>query len=233
MLLSEIFEHLTYGELSQLTITGNGTGIKPKDYPVMASHLNLALNAIHSRLPLREEEAVIQLYDNITNYYLRPQFAVSSGSSESIKYIIDTPTSKFNPEVIQVLDVYSENGDELPVNNLSKKDSIFLPTFDCIQVPYPVSDNTIFVIYRASHEKIVVNPSSDLEGIEVKIPAYLVSVISYFIASNLIAPMGENNIGEGNNYLAKYEAAIANIENQGLVSLESFNNNRIQENGWA
>lgn len=232
MLLSELFEHLTYGELSQLSITGNGTGILPKDYPVMASHVNLALTALYARLPLREEEAVIQLYDHITDYYLRPQFTQTVGNAP-IRYIIDTPENPFVNSVIKVTEVYNEAGVELPLNNLAKPSSVFNPSFDCIQVPYPVAENSISVIYRAGHTKIEITPSTDLSSINVDIPQYLVNLISYFIASNLISPMGENNIGEGNNYLAKYESAIALIEQNGLINKEEFVNRQVEQNGWV
>ena len=54
MLLSDIFEQLTMGEVSQLSLGGtNEGGVLPQDYPKIVPHINLALTEIYKRFNLK------------------------------------------------------------------------------------------------------------------------------------------------------------------------------------
>jgi len=232
MLLSDLFEQLTYGELSQLSITGNGTRIDNEDYPKMVAHINLALSNLSTRFNMLQKEIIIQQYDHITDYYLRPQFAVNSGSSETYKYLVDTAEDPFLGDVVTVQEIYDELGTEVYINK-NVLNSIYTPAFDTIQIPYPVSTNAISVIYRAKHRKLVVGSSTDLETIEVNIPDFLIVPMSYFIASNLTGPIGESGLNESNNYINKYEKAIQIIEMQGLFNRDNMEVDNITSQGWG
>ena len=233
MLLSEFFEHLTFGELSQLFLTGNGAEIEAREYPKIAAHLNLALTALFTRFNLRQEEALIQQYDQISLYHLRPQFAVNSGSAEPTKYIVDTAGQPFVPNVLKIEEVYAEDGTSIPLNDDRYATSVYTPHFDTIQIPDPVATNMVSVLYRANHDKIVVTPSSDLSLIKLEIPAFLITPICYFMANNLITPLAGENEGTGNNYLAKYEQACQSVLIEGLFNKVTHEDNRLINNGWV
>ena len=71
MLLSKLFEHLTYSELSTLAIGGYDDGeVPPEDYKKIIVNANLALIELYKRFPLSVREVVIQLRSNITEYQL-------------------------------------------------------------------------------------------------------------------------------------------------------------------
>jgi len=236
MLLSELFEHLIHGELSQLSITGNGTKVAQKDYAKLTSHINLALTALFTRFNFRQEEVIIQQYDDITSYYLRPQFAVNSGSSEPIKYLVDTPESPFIKSIIKVEQAFNEIGEEIGINAEDDENSIYTPSYDQVQITEPNSENSTSIIYRALHDKLIAGPTTDLETIEVNIPPFLVTPISLFIANNLINTINTiNKDGTvvGNNYLTKYEAFCNRIEMEGLIAKDIYNKDVIESNGWV
>ena len=100
MTLQDIFDKLTFGELSQIGVSGNGTGISQEDYPKLISHVNLGLTDLYTKFPLREREVVIQQYDEISFYELDITHAQSntmptSGRSNpfsfkytSVKYLL-------------------------------------------------------------------------------------------------------------------------------------------------
>ena len=53
MKLKEVFDQLTYGELSQLSIGGQAQGeITEENYARVVAHVNLGLSAIYKRFHL-------------------------------------------------------------------------------------------------------------------------------------------------------------------------------------
>ncbi len=71
MKLSEFFDLLEYGELANLPLSGNidsPKGIREQDYPVLISHLNLALTDLHTKFNLKEREVAVQQYEPIVYY---------------------------------------------------------------------------------------------------------------------------------------------------------------------
>jgi hypothetical protein len=233
MLLSEFFEHLTFGELSQLFLTGNGVEIEAREYPKIAAHLNLALTALYSRFPLRTEEIIVQEYDDITMYFLRPEFAVNSGSAEAIKYLVDTVNYPFVGRVLKIEQAFNEDGEEILLNDDRYADSIYTPQFDVIQIPEPVATNSVSILYRANHDKVVIAPSTDLTTVNLNIPDFLITPIKYYMANNLISPLAGENEGIGNNFLAKYEQECQRIEMQGLFNPDTLLDERLKAGGWV
>lgn len=51
MTLQEIFDQLAYGEFRTLSVGEDG--IQPKSYASMINHINLGLNALYKRFPLK------------------------------------------------------------------------------------------------------------------------------------------------------------------------------------
>ncbi len=71
MRLSEIFDHLSYGELSQVHIgEGDGEGITPENRHRMITHVMLGLTDLHRRFQLREAETLVHLSPGLTLYTL-------------------------------------------------------------------------------------------------------------------------------------------------------------------
>ena len=234
MKLSDLFEYIVYGELSQLDISGTGDGVDPADYPKMTAAINLGLTALHTRFPIREEEVLIQQNDGITVYFLRYLYAASNSVSvEPVKYISDLGGAPFQENVLQIQEVFNEIGEEIPLNDEHDSTSIWTPGFDSLQIPEPNSANSIAVIYRANHDKLLVDAATDITGIDVNIPASLVEALSAFVAGRFISPMGKDGVAAGNNLFVKYETLLRQVEMQGIFNLDQHKRDNITENGWV
>lgn len=239
MFFSEFIEHLQYSELSQVAVTNNGTATDPDQYTKIASYTNLGLTALHTRFPLREEETFVQQYDAITDYYLRTKFSTNGGSAEPIKYILDTVENPFLDNVIKIERVYNELGEEEVLNDEHSVDlnnlpnSLYTPGFDCLQISSPVSTNTTIVIYRAKHDKLIVNASTDITTIELNIPESMVEILTSFVAARVLGPRGPEGLAEANNYIAKYELLASNIERFGLLNRVNNQKDFIKDDGWV
>ena len=54
MLLSELFDQLTFGELSQIYVAGRDEiGIQAADYEKIIPHINLGLTELHKRFEIK------------------------------------------------------------------------------------------------------------------------------------------------------------------------------------
>lgn len=241
--LNEIFDDLTYGELAQLYVGGaESDGIPIAEYPKVISAVNLALTALYSRFPLNEKEVDIQQYDSITEYHLDVKYAVSNtGSTEPIKYIIDTVEDPFLDDLIRITAAYDEVGNEVPLNdedsvNITdgKTNSWFTPSYDSIQIPTPVSTNKCSFVYRAKHVKIPLN-TSDIPSVEVLIPESLREALLSYVGARIYSARGnESALGLSQALYSKYEGICVQVEQKNLLLNGSSNTNtKLENNGWV
>ena len=224
MKLSEIFNQLTYGELSQIHLGGAEAGEINKDnYPKVLAHINLGLAALYKRFPLKEGRKV---------------FVCEPGK---VSYLLDTG------EVQKVERVYTDAKKELGLNDESDPHSCFTPSTHVLKVPVGVSawtseypdylkTSTLEVVYRANHPVITTDDLDfyDVEEIEVDLPYSHLEPLLYYVASRVNNPMGmANEFHAGNSYYAKYEAACQQLEMVNLRVDQGSQNNRLQRNGWV
>jgi hypothetical protein len=237
MKLSEVFELLQYGELASISISGGideVKGIRVEDYPTLISHINLALTDLHTKFNLKERELVIQQYDNITIYHMQSDYAVSNTSStQPVKYIVDTEEDKFNDDILRVNAIFDEAGCELPINDENRANSLFLNGYSSLQIPFPSSENSVFIMYRANHEKLNVQ-LPDLEA-EINIPAYCVEALLSYVTSRVHCQRTTQEAqANAVSYMAKYNNLCDQIEERNNLHNNPSNSNfKLGENGWV
>ena len=213
MKLSDLFQTLSFGELNQLNVGNEGNGIRVQDYPKVITQINLGLTALHSRFPLREGQVTIQMYEHISHYYLRREFARTNAASEQkYKYIEDSQFYPFVENVIRVERVFDEVGCQQPLNDDAMCCHLFTPSFDCIHVIRPIDTNALFVTYRANHDWIPTD-TTDPTKVEVRIPDSHIKALCFFVAGAFYANMpGDESTQKGLEWNTKFEAECARIE---------------------
>lgn len=234
MLLSDLFDQLRHGELSQHKIGGKSAGeIKIERYPEMVTYFNSALLNLHGRFLIREDELVLQQHDSVTLYKLEPKYATNSGSNELIKYIIDTPNNLFLDNILRIERVYDELAKELPINDSTKSDSIYTPKYNVIQIPLPVATNALTIIYRGNHPRI---KPKDLNPLleEIDIPDVLIEALLNYISYKIMMPLGGNEFGNiSQEFLIKYETACKHVLDYKLLSSDNTSNIKLELFGWV
>lgn len=245
MKLKEIFDQLTYGELSQLSIGGGAAGqIRVEDYPRMVNHVNLGLTAVYKRFNLKQKRFTINLQPGQTLYNLSSKYCMANRRSrEPVRYIDDT-ANPFVDDLLKVEQVFSDSGYEFNVNNPVDMLSMNTPVQRQLVVPADIvakkdylpeemRTDTLDVVFRANHAKLSAE-DVEPEDIELEIPETHVEALLLFIAARVHTPAG---IGEsestGNNYYAKYELACQQLEDQGLQIDKGAQYNRLQKGGWV
>lgn len=248
MKLQEVFDQLTMGELSQLSIGGNEAGvISPANYNRLVPHVNLALTALYKRFPLKENRFTLELQSNRTVYPLINKYAVSSRSSrEAVRYIKDSLAVPFTEDIHKIEKVVASTGYEFGLNDESDEYGMFTPSATVLRVSLDVADQVmdlpddlktrlVEVVYRANHPLIIAD-GADLEPdmIELELPYSHLEPLLLFIASRVHTPTGMTNEANlGNTYFAKYEAACQQLEMTNLRVDQGSQNSRLYRNGWV
>lgn len=224
MTLQDIFDQLTHGELSQLSIGigGEGNGIAETNYAKVVSHINLGLTAIYSRFNLKERRLRFLLQPDSTTYQLS---------------VVD---------ILKITDVLTDADFSLSVNDPGDAYSCFTPSLTTLRVadsvaaqgsdlPDLLKTDGITVVYQANHPRLVVVDGYIEPTMTVmEIPETHVQALLYFVASRAHNPVGmTNEFHAGNSWYAKYEAECERLTHHGYAVDRGTYNTRLQANGWV
>jgi len=235
MTLGELYEALSYGELSNLSMSGEGSGtIDDASQPKVLLYANDGLLRLYSKFVLNEKSVLIEQYEHITFYHLLPRFAVNYtpagySDTEEIRYIIDTPGELFLDDVIKPLQVYDSINGRLPLNDDNNTYSVFTPQAKCIQVPNPVDERMMSVSYQARHPIIL----GELDEI-VYIPDVLMSALTAYIAYKVYSHMNtQESTTKAQEHIQLYEAICVSAKDNDLLGTSiSVTNTRFEQRGW-
>ena len=233
--LRELFEKLSYGELSNLSIGENGKGtIAPAQRPKIVHYVNDALLKLYSRFILKETDLLLELYPHITFYHFLPKYSqnyVPKGLSdtEPCLYIIDSPGKPFKDDVIKVLGAFNQFGHPLFLNDAEQRTSVFTPQVKTLQVPNPVRGEFLSVQYQQRHPILIGELSETIDC-----PAVLEGALTSYIAGKVYSHMNSaESSAKAQEFMAAYEATCAGVVDMDLVnSSVSQSNERFGNGGW-
>lgn len=155
MNLENLYQTLSYGQLSNLAISGDGSGtIIESGQPKIVIAANEALKRLYSKFNLLEKDVLIEQASHITNYHLDKRFAESSYDPDKVNfpYIKDLFNETFEDDVIRITGVFnSHNNYPLPLNDDEAEWSLFTPRYNILQVPKPQDKVSLSVMYQAKH----------------------------------------------------------------------------------
>jgi hypothetical protein len=247
MKLQEIFDQLSGGEFSQLSIGGREAGvIDYGNYSRVLGHVNLGLNALFRRFSLKEGRMVLAIQAGVTSYKLDSSYAVNgTESNQAVRYILDSSVDPFTDDIIKVEGVLTAAGLEMGLNDAADPYSVFTPSALVLRVPDEVATVTratpdwlkttsLTVIYRAGHPRLIATEEYDPATVEVELPDTHLEPLLYYVASRVNNPVGMNNeFHAGNSYFAKYEAACQALEGKGLQVDQGSQNTGLSRGGWV
>lgn len=238
MLLTEIFDHLSYGELSQLFVGGsiasvNTDGIPVDAYPRIVSFINLALIDLYKRFPLKENKFTLQQYESINRYQLKIAFALSNVTSvEPIKYIIDSASAPFADDVLLINRILNPDGVPYALNDIHNPDSLYTPEDKVLLINTPVDATLNTIEYRCYPEKVVL-VDNDIEGVEVNLPDSLVAALLAYIGFRAHIALPEGDAAKSTGFFSKYKKICDEINEFGLLNKPAPTCNRFEANGWV
>lgn len=233
MNLLELFQRLSLGELSNLSIGNDGSGtIDDKDHQKLINYANEGLLKLYTRFILKEKDVLIEQYDHITNYHLIKRFSKSlnQGSKDTL-YIQDLHCASFEGDLIKILEVWDAYGCRRPLNDAESYNSVFTPQPHVLQIPNPKEGEPLSVTYQAAPKELI---KTDLD-VDIEVPFTMENALQKYVAYAVFCNMnGQENIAKGQEYLAQYESYCLDIENKDLVNQTVSNTaTRFHKRGWV
>jgi len=238
MKLSEVFNQLAYGELSQLAMIDEGTGlIATKRYPQLISHVNLGLTALYKRFLLKENRLTFKLVKDMMTYPLNTDYGV--------EFIETAADGEFNNDILKIESVFTDAGYEVSLNDRSNVYACSTPSAAVLRVPAAFVTNdpdlpeyykttTLSLVYRANHPVIVYSTGFNPANVDIELPISHLEALLLFVASRLNNPIGmTNEFHAGNSYAGKYEKACQELELHDLKVDQGSQNTRLIGNGWV
>ena len=249
MTLKEIFDQLTFGELSQLSLGGAESGeIDGNNYVKIIPHINLAMTALYKRFNLKEDRLLLYPINYKYSYDINAKnAAINSASISPTKYLVKPNGLIVTNNILKIEQVTNDLGNEYNLNDVNDLYSLYTPTMTSIRIPMNIVDkkNNIpkeylteyfEIIYRAKHDVIGENIEFlALDSIEIDLPEAYLELLLLFVAARIMLPLGAGQFEGlgGNNHMAKYEMAAQQIEQSNLKIDHNSRNNRLHEKGWA
>lgn len=238
MTLLDILKDLTYGELADLHIGNLIPGESdnepdPHQYEQIVGYINLGLNELYKRFLLKTREIYVEEHAEISLYKLHSDYALTNTASpiaEADRYIIDSVDAPFVDDVLKIEEVYDEEGNKLPMNDYTEDLSVFTPSFNVIQVPYPQDEVTIAVQYRATHPRIAANVATEADEIEVELPNSLRDALLYFVGSRAHRA---TNVEKSADYWQMFKKACDDVDMYGLEVQGEPGDWRFDDKGWV
>jgi hypothetical protein len=228
MLLKDIYDQLAYGELRELKLGGSsidaiGDGIVSDNFKRLLPHVVMGLTALHTRCALKEGTLAIPLV------------------AQQVSYLVAPPAGDLL-KVERVYGVWDEEEYEIPLNQIGKADSIRTPSYNSMIIPsdtelapWLLETTSLNVKYRADHPAIdVALANASPRVVTVDLPSSHLEALCYFIAGRLHNPIGmtPGAMHEGNNYVQKYEMAVAQLNGLGLQVDQDAPNERLYAKGF-
>jgi hypothetical protein len=225
MKLQEVFDQLTYGELSQLSIGGNEAGvISVSNRERVIPHVNMALAAIYKRFPLKEGRVTVPLVAGTYTY------TVVGEDINRIERIFTNSALKEELSLNNEIDIYScfTTSPKVLVVPVAIVD-------DISTLPAALKATALDLVYRANHPKLQEKDADlDPDELELEIPYTYIEPLLYFVASRMLANTGTGQF-EGlasNNYMQKYEMAAQLLTNLNPQVENTTKNARFRDGGW-
>lgn len=207
MRLSEIFNALASGELSNLYVSDEQKELRPEMLGIILRSINLGLSDLYTRFLLKRK--VVEFPSQVNQQV----------------YTIN------QDDLIEILEV-SFNHRGLELNSFDGYSLLDTKRIHLGFVPNDVVP--IHVIYKAKHRQLNqddINQDSDIE-----LPSAYLNALLYFIASRLFVSIPnqlDGDLNEGIRYQQKYHAELAMLTEQGIVVDDLYENTWFQERGFV
>lgn len=236
MQVSQLLKDLSYGPLSNLSISNNGDGtLKADRLPAILSYINDGMLRLYSRFNLSEKELIIQLVEGKTDYLLDSRFSQSRHDEfpGNPAYIIDE-FDPFEDDLIQVLQVQRAGGTVLALNDEGNDLSLYTPRVNVLQVPRATAGVPLFITYQAAPKKLVLADMTN-EAATLDIPLVLEAALQSFIAHKVLSHMnGQEHSAKASEHLLAYEGTCKDVEDKDLVnSTQAHTNIKFHNRGFV
>lgn len=233
MNFQDLLQELSLGDLNNMHMANEGTGgIHETQISKIVHYTNTALTILYTRFLVKTRDVLVAMQPSISYYHLNSLYAQSQFDPEkaAVAYILDLGNEPFTDDVLQMLYVVDSQGNEIPLNQPTKPNSVYSPQATILHVPTVADGEILCIGYRAAHPKMTGDYLQEMEVPVTLVPA-LTAYIAYLVYNNLNTQEGFAN---AQNRLQMFENICTMVESAGTLdnSFASYAE-RFRANGWA
>lgn len=204
MTVQDVIDIAKHGELKNLAVG--------KDNSAILSYVNLGVLELYKRFPLKVEEHIIALEDDVTMYTMPSDYMWIVSAYEEVG---ETDTTTYTGEI--------------PINKEEDLKSINTIGWNQVQIPLVTDSAYISIIYVAAPTMYTEDELSD----EIGIPPQMVEALLQYIAYRAYSAVtsGEN---EDSSLYQKFEASCDRLLKKGMVNQDDmYMSDRIRDKGFV
>lgn len=232
--LSEIFDHLRYGEFFNLALGGaDCRNISPDDYPMVASQINMATIELYKRFSLKTNTVQIDLFNEITDYIIHSDYAKSNtASTMPQKWIHDVAENPYEDDLLLIRRVSNELDEEFFLNDEHQPRSLWTPEYNVVRHSWPQDTNSIFVYYRAKPKELDIH-NIVVETDRVHIPPSMLEALLWYAAGRVYLNLNpDGQMTDTQPFMMQFENSCKRITDLGMVNRPLSTNEKLDEAGW-
>lgn len=235
MLLEDLYQRLSYGELNNLSLAADGSGsILEASRPRITMYANEALIRLYTTFILRTNSLILTPLDHVTTYHLIKRYAYSQRGRDhglvEYHYIHDLPHEQFEEDVIKILEVFDQHGCPVPLNDAEQPNSVFTPQARTLQIPHAHNGMVLSLLYQASHPKLYVGDPHSI----IDLPEVLHGALTSFIAHKVYSHMNTaESTAKAQEHMNTFMSICADVIEKDLVATSILQSNtRFHKRGW-
>lgn len=208
MLVSEIINHVKYGDLSNLGVTKNlvstDTAKAQEAENQLISYINLGLIELYKKFNISTKAEIVVTNSMVSTYQLR------------------------NNNIAKILNVYDSSGYELKFQEMVYEDD-----YDIKEVGYLTyllknpKDEELAFVYKAMPETVY-NPSD-----EVVLPKVMLEAMVNYIGQRAYAAIGGNRQQDQQLYFNKFTESCKILENEGFFKGNDLLSKNVLSKGFV
>lgn len=228
MNVQDLFEMLSFGELSNLSISNEGSGeILVDKQPSIVYYTRQALTLLYSRFAHKIDYVILEQIDGITRYNLDKQFSVSDETVGNVnpRYLLDSVIEPFDGNVLKLLSVrpFEEDGElaerDLMVNDTDRDDAIKMLTYKSFMMKTPTAGQKLRIEFQQNHAPLSI-PVALTE--EIFLAPVLEEALAYKVAARVFSSMnGELHAMRATYLENQYERVCQTVTAEDLLSLST------------
>lgn len=224
MNVGDLFQDLSFGELRNLYLGGEGTGsIIEGDQPRIIYYTNRALTHLFSRFTVKRTFVNLVAVGGRSVYHILPKHAVSDTDpgNAAIRFLEDDLEDPFESGLIKIMSATLlpcedfPDGLSLVFNASTEGIELTLLAYDKLKFENLKPGMIVSLELQMDHPRLVIPVNEDQE---ILVPPMLIEALHAKVAAGIFSSMnGEENIGKANIKEAQFEMFAQIIEMKDLT----------------
>ena len=234
MKLSNILTLVLYRNvLNTCYVSKETKEFNPDKLPAVITFLNESLLKLYNKFTLKIDSIWLDLHESRTRYPITSEHMIGNWLEPSYdNYLWKGFNESFNDDLLKIIAVNDNKGNELPLNNTEELLSLFTPMYNILEVPSRFPRQKLNIIYQAAPTKIIFNPNED---IDVDVPDTLVAALvantNYLIFDSIGSPA---SMQQAQLFKAEYEQLIDEMIDSDTINPQySTNTEKFYKRGWC